>query len=118
MLDNPIIEIKKINNTECLNFVFNGELTENNAAFAIDKWKLLLNKSNTKIQHIWNCKGMTGYEPMARSHWQRAIKELKGKIDKIWLVSDSALIIAGARILSVFTSLDIKTVSTEESIVV
>ena len=117
MQDNPIIEMKKINNVECLNFVFSGLLTENNAAVAVDKWKQLLNRNATKIQHVWNCKGMTGYEPMARSHWQRAIKELKGKIDKIWLVSDSALIITGAKILSVFTSFDIKTVSTEEAIV-
>jgi hypothetical protein len=111
---NPTIEVKSINNFDFIYFTFRGKLTENDAKNAIVNWKNQLEKRHTMQPHIWNCMQMTGYEPMARAHWQKAIKELKGKISKIWLISDSSIIIAGAKILSLFTSFDIITVRSEE----
>jgi hypothetical protein len=113
---NPAIEIKKVKGVDCIYFTFNGKLTETDATHAVVAWKSHLEKSNKSFPHIWDCKLMTGYEPMARILWQQAIKELKSNISKIWLITTSPLIIAGAKILTLFTSFDIATVRSEEEI--
>ena len=113
---NPIIEVKKINGSEFIYFTFKGKLLEKDAAKAIVLWKNHLEKSNISPPHVWNCMEMTGYEPMARILWQNAMKELKSKIGKIWFISDSTIILAGAKILSMFTSFEIQTVKSEKEI--
>lgn len=113
---NPVIENRTINGKEFLYFIFKGRLTVNDAQKAVIDWKKALENCKDMHPHVWNCTEMTGYEPMARIVWQKAIKELKGKIDKIWLISDSSIIIAGAKILSIFTSFDICTVRSENDI--
>lgn len=116
MQENPAIEIKEFNGVDCIYFTFNGKLSENDATGAISRWKDYFVKSNTVYTHVWNCVNMTGYEPMARISWQKAIKELKNNIGKIWLISDSSIIIAGAKILSLFTKMDINAVKSESDI--
>lgn len=113
---NPVIENRTINSREFLYFIFKGRLTQQDAENAVIDWKKALEGARNMLPHVWNCTEMTGYEPMARIIWQKAIKELKGKISKIWLISDSSLIIAGAKILSLFTSFDISTVRSENDI--
>ena len=75
-------------------------------------------RTGEKIALVWHCQKMKGYEPMARSLWQRTIKDLKDQIDSIWLITDSALIKAGATLISFFTKLDIKVVKSENKIFV
>ena len=114
---NPEISFRIANSKESLYFTFEGTLTEADAKNAVEKWKKMLGAKTTGIIHIWNCVKMKGYEPVARQIWQRTLKELKTKIETIWLISDSTLIIAGAKILSIFTSLDIKAVKSEAEII-
>ncbi len=119
MLDNPNIERCEHSNQVCLKFTFKQQLTENKAIQAIEKWKQMFeSEAGKKFTLIWNCQEMTGYEPMARVIWQRAIKEMKDQIDSIWLVSDSILIQTGAKIVSLFTSFDINIVNDEAKILV
>jgi len=61
---------------------------------------------------------MDDYEPLARTIWQNTINELKSQIRSMWVVTDSPIIATGAIIMSLFTSFKIKTVSSEEDIVV
>jgi hypothetical protein len=111
---NPVIEKREVQGTTVLYFTFKGKLTENDAKTGIHHWGLFLKPGSEPYHHIWNCIEMTGYEPMARVHWQNGLKEFKEKINRIWLISDKPVIIAGAKILSLFTSLDIKAVKSEE----
>lgn len=115
---NPALEWKKINNVDCLCFTFKGTLTHKDALVAIKEWKGIFDiKKNEKIILIWQCNEMKGYEPMARSAWQSTIKELKSQIEVIWLVSNSTIIQAGAKIMSLFTSYDIKYAKSEKDII-
>ena len=116
-LDNPIIDWCQVKNHNCLKFTFREKLTEKNADIAIERWTKLFDlNSDKKIILIWHCIEMTGYEPMARIKWQKAIKMLKDQIDCIWLVSNSKLILTGARIMSFFTSFKINITSSEDKI--
>lgn len=115
--DNPDIQWKTIKNKEHLYFTFDGTLTLNDATLATKKWTdIFKTKINGKITIVWNCLKMSGYEPMARSVWQKKMKELKNQIDIIWLITDSSIVKAGANIMSVFTSYEIKTVKSEDEI--
>ena len=114
--NNPVIENRIHSNNEILHFTFKGRFTESDARNAVLQWNDSLRKGDAKLHHIWDCREMSGYDPMARIEWQKAIKELKNRIEKIWLISDSSLIIAGAMILSTFTTLEIKAVKSEEQV--
>ena len=116
MKSNPVIETKTIHGNQFIYFTFSGKLTLENAKNAVLEWKEQIVNPNTKYSLIWNCLDMKGYEPLARSCWQKALKELKENIGKIWLISDSSVIIAGARIISLFTAFDICTVKSESAI--
>ena len=59
---------------------------------------------------------MTGFENKARVIWQKAIKELKKQIDCVWLISDSKIIRAGAKVMSAFTSFSLNVVNDESKI--
>ena len=114
---NPLIEWCNKQGNTCLRFTFKGTFRESEALVAVKEWKEhFASMKGEKILLIWQCLGMKGYEPMARSLWQTAIKELKPQIECIWLVTDSHVIQAGAAIMSLFTSFPIKTVKTEEKI--
>lgn len=115
--DNPQIEWQQINDRECLKFTFTGTFTEHEALIAISRWKeLFSSRISEKIILIWQCQNMESYEPMTRILWQNTIKELKSQIDTIWLVADSDVIKAGAKIMAFFTTSSLKIVSSEDKI--
>jgi len=60
---------------------------------------------------------MSGFENKARVIWQKAIKRLKNQIAVVWLITDSKTIKTGAKLMSLFTSFEIKVVKTEKEIV-
>ena len=86
--------------------------------YLFKKWKeAFQSRPDDKITIVWECLNMTGYETQARIQWQETLKELQPQIKDIWLISDSNLIKTGARVMSVFTSLNIHIVDSEEDIV-
>jgi len=111
------VNVQVVNNINCLHFYFKGELSYETALDAIDQWKeYFQSHPNEKIPIIWNCLEMTGYKPLARTAWQSAIKQMKDQIDSIWLVTSSTLIKSGAMLMSMMSSLKIKTVKNEDEV--
>ena len=115
--ESVVIEQTQINDKDCIKFTFQGLFTKEDALMASKEWKEIAS-SGKKFIVIFHAKEMAGYEPMARAIWQKMIVELKSQIENIWLITDSKLIAAGAAIMSMFTSFTIKTVNSEEKIVV
>jgi len=115
-MDNPSIEWINRVPKKTLRFTFNGRLTQQEAADAIDKWRKNFGKSNEKFVLIWNCLKMNGYDSDARNLWQHAIKDMKGQIECIWLITDSTMIRMGASVMALFASFKIQTVTSEEEI--
>jgi len=101
----------------CLKFTFGQNLTEKDAGEAIVEWrKAFQSKMGQAIVLIWDCREMKGYESAARVNWQSALKEMKSQIDTIWLITESNFIKMGASVMSMFSSLEIKVVSSEDEI--
>lgn len=113
-----LVNLATISNNNCLKITFFGVFTKDQAQRAAAHWKEVMSKADEKkkLPVIFDCKNMTDYEPMARMIWQNTINELSKKIDSIWVVTDSKLIMAGAAILGLFSTLKIKTASSEEKI--
>ncbi|MEM8965548.1 MAG: hypothetical protein AAGE93_03960 [Bacteroidota bacterium] len=104
-------------NIEYLKISFVGIFTYKDAEWASQQWKEQFQaKPEQRIKVIFDALEMINYEPSARSVWQQTIAELSGQIDSIWLVTDSKLIVAGAKIMSIFTSFRINTVSSEDKV--
>ena len=116
--ENPKVECCQKSGRNCLKFTFSGVLEEYNAKAAITKWKHeFRSKPDEKFTLIWECLDMKGYDSPSRIAWQNAMKELKPQIDTIWLIATLKLIKVGAQIMSVFTSINVKVVESEEQIV-
>ena len=116
-MENPKIEWTQKSGKNCLKFTFFGKFTEQDARTALDKWKQAFSANpQDKTVLIWDCLKMTDYDHEARTIWQNACKEMKGQIDAIWVLTNSILIRMGASVISVFTSLKIKVVSSEQEI--
>jgi hypothetical protein len=108
--------LKKSGN-EYLNFTFEEKLIKKNAIAAIEKWReAFQSKSGEKIVLVWDCLKMTGYDKESRILWQNALNEMKDQIAGIWLITRSNLIQVGAGVLSVFTSLEIHSVSSMDEV--
>jgi hypothetical protein len=106
-----------IGQKEFFKFTFNGLLTHKAAKEAATVWREAFQLlGNTKTNIVFDCLHMTNYEPMARSLWQSLMLEHKRQINEIWVLTDSKLIQAGAAIMGVFTSFNIKTASSEEKL--
>ncbi len=90
---------------------FNGEFTHEAAKKLATQWRsdFSLKANTTSTTVIFDATHMKNYEPMARAEWQKVMKDLKSKINEIWVVSDSQIILAGAKLLGIFTSFKIKT---------
>jgi len=115
--ENPVLEIYQKSGRNCLKFTFSGILEEQDARHAITRWKHeFRSKPDEKFILIWECLNMKGYDSQSRIAWQNALKEMKSQIDTIWLIASLKLIKVGAQIMSVFTSLNIKVVDSEDQI--
>ena len=112
------IEPIKIQNTDCLKFNFSGVLTHNQAIEACVEWTSICKADrNKKFMIIFNAMQMKNYEPLARTTFQKTIKDLQGQISKIWVVTDSKLIASGAAIMGIFTAFPIQCVKSEDHII-
>jgi hypothetical protein len=111
------IEICDFFDKDCLKFVFIGNFTEIIAKQTCEEWKMILGDvKNGKIDMIWECTEMTGYDTQARIIWQQLLKEYKSKIGTIWVITNSTLIKAGLKLLSTFTSYHFKVLKTIDEI--
>lgn len=118
-MDNPKIEWTKKSGKDCLKFTFSGKFSDSDAAASTEKWRQIFStKKQEKIILIWDCLEMHDYDQHARTLWQNACKEMKDQIEIIWVMTNSLLIRMGASVISVFTSLKIKVVSSEKDIVI
>ena len=112
------IELCILDNEECLKFIFKENLSATDALEAIEEWKYLFESAgDEKITVVWDCIDMTGFENKARIAWQKAIKELKHQIKCVWLVTDSAIIKTGAKLMNKFVSFKLKVVKSVENII-
>ncbi len=115
---NPEIELVNFKGEDCLKFTFNGHLSTEDAEYAVTEWKEYFETTgNEKVVVIWDSINMTGFDLKAQKIWQKELKELKGQIKCVWLITNSKIIRAGARLMSAFTSYCLKVVDTSEKIV-
>ncbi len=119
-IEQPRIEWSKKSGRQCLKFTFGENLTARDAATAIVKWKAAFEskKDEKKIVLVWDCVKMKEYESDARTQWVGALKEMKPRIDSIWLITDSVLIGMGASVMGMLSSINIKTVKSESEIII
>ncbi|MHB8791001.1 MAG: hypothetical protein ACYDBT_14115 [Desulfobulbaceae bacterium] len=116
-MDNPNIEWINKSGKECLKFTFSGKFRDTDAVIATKKWReIFATRKQDKITLIWDCQNMHDYDQQARTLWQNACKEMKDQISIIWVITNSILIRMGASVISVFTSLKIKVVASEQEI--
>lgn len=112
------IELYHLKDEECLKFIFKDKFKGKDAERSVVEWRdLFASLKGERIPLIWDCLEMTGYETKARTTWQQAMKELKNQIDCVWLVTNSKIIKAGAKLMSAFTKFTIKVVKSENEIV-
>jgi len=115
--ENPRIEWQTKSGKSCLKFTFQDKLTEDMAGAAIKKWQeAFQSKPGEKFILVWDCLKMAGYDNGSRTQWQIALKEMKDQIDTVWLITKSNVIRMGASVMSLFSSLEIKTVTSESEI--
>ena len=114
-----MIEWVTKSNKQWLKFTFKGALTIKDVEAAIVEWKEAFRSvGDGSINLIWDCRDMHGYDSAARIKWTDALKEMKPRIDKIWLVSGSSLIRMGASVIGLLTSINIKAVESEDKIII
>ena len=102
-----------------LQFDFEGHLDEVSAIQAISEWKNKiesLQPPGAKVDLIYNCISMTGFDTAARKKWQDAMRELQPRTNVIWIVSDNIFIIGAAKTMSILTRYTIKSVKSLDEI--
>ena len=116
-MDNPTIEWVHKSGKFYLKFTFKGNFSEHEATNATPQWReALSSKPHERIIHIWDCLEMDDFDQGAKKVWIENCKKFQVQIDIIWLISNSLLINMGAKIISLVTYLDIKTVKSEADI--
>jgi hypothetical protein len=102
-----------------LRFTFDGVLTQKEAISLCNAWRKHCDvRPDIRFIIVFNAKEMKNYEPQARITFQKCIKELIDHIDKIWLITDSKLVLGGASIMSLITGLPIRAIRSEEQIII
>ena len=72
------IQMCQVENLDCMRFTFTGNLSEEIAVQSINEWKNLLGDvKDAKVNMVWDCSNMSGYETPARIKWQQMLKEYK-----------------------------------------
>lgn len=108
------VKITSRNQQSFLEFTFNGHLSDASAEQAIEVWKkeLATIPPDLKLDLIYNCLQMTGFDSAARKRWQSAMSELKPRTGQIWIISTNLLILSAAKTMSILTRYSIKSVRT------
>lgn len=104
------VNVNWVGNYEFLSFTFPQVLDKKSADAAIKAWDHEFALQPSRVDLIWDCTDMNDYDPVARMNWQKALTAHKGQINTIYLISDSAMIRAAAKIFSLFVGVSIKPV--------
>lgn len=102
-----------------LKFLFKDHLSLDAAMATISKWKEELSKESAKTEKvnlIWDCNEMTGYDGAARKTWQATMGELKGQIGDIWIISRNPIFRTAAKTMALLTSYKLKSAKSEDDI--
>lgn len=110
MKDHVHLQSTIINNKPFLQFDFPKHLEESMVDETIPVWKEIYSKLNPgeKVDLVFNCEVMTGFDTEARRKWQAAMKELKDQTSNIWIVSDNLFILGAAKTMGLLTGFGIK----------
>lgn len=104
------VHIQSIADDQFLVFTFPDVLSKKAAEKAIAEWDTHFDQRPTQVDLVWDCKEMCDYEPMARILWQKAMSRHKVQIGMIYLISESQVIRAAAKLLALFVKIHIKPV--------
>ena len=118
-MSNTELKWETINGKRFLKFIFDGHFSAKAAAPAIIEWRKEFDNeipAGQKVNIIWDCLKMTGFDPNVKSTWQKTLKELREKISEIWIVSSNPVIRVAALTMGVFSNYKIKTVISEDDI--
>ncbi|MCZ8215914.1 MAG: hypothetical protein O9262_06715 [Cyclobacteriaceae bacterium] len=114
--DNCVQQVRRAGK-EFLRFEFNGILTPKKAQELCAQWeKYFVDQPDKTFVIVFNATNMDDYDPQARILFQKYLKGLSKQIDKIWVVTESKIILGGASIMSLIVGLPIKAVRSEEQI--
>jgi hypothetical protein len=104
------IGVRTINGKVYLQFDFPSHFDEKMADAAIQQWKSEKGKAlkNGKVDLIFNCTGMTGFDTEARRMWQATLKELKGETGEIWVVCENIFILGAAKTMGILAGFHLK----------
>jgi hypothetical protein len=119
MTANVSVQLIRKKEKPYLQFDFAGHLDETTALKAISVWKeklTSLHPPDAKVDLIYNCISMTGFDTAARKKWQETMKELQPRTNVIWIVSDNIFIIGAAKTMSLLTRYVIKSVKSLDEI--
>jgi hypothetical protein len=105
------------NGQPTLTFTFQGKFTYREALKFGEAWREVFNaQPDSQFVVTFDALEMKDYEAGARITWQKIINELKSQIQEIYLVTDSRFIATGAKLMGLFTSFEIKTVSSKSDL--
>ncbi|NNC69203.1 MAG: hypothetical protein HKN90_00075 [Flavobacteriaceae bacterium] len=111
------VKYRKFAKKRCLYFKFKGILNEESIELAIAKSKEFpMPKLNKKRILVFDCSSITDYDTKVRTLVQKTLKKSEGKVDTLWIISDSITILALAEILSFFTSIHIMAVRSADQL--
>lgn len=100
-------EVKKFyeNGKNFLHFGFNERFDYDSAIQATNTWRAYCEKEpQTKFVHIWDCRGMKGYDNKAKDLWMKYLQDHAEQTAKIIMISDNIIVRGAARIMSKFAS--------------
>ncbi|MCU0430902.1 MAG: hypothetical protein MUF42_13135 [Cytophagaceae bacterium] len=97
--------------------LFDGVFTLEQARKVSEEWESQVKAfPGKKWIMVWDCQQMTNYEPLARGLFQRMLLDNKKSVQHIFLITDSMIIKAGAKLLSMFTGLQLSIHASQEEV--
>lgn len=105
---NPLIEWREYNGKKIIYFEFAGLFTLKDADAALNRVAKLLFEDENKTSLVWNCLSMRNYQEEARTLCSQMIVEQRKFVDKIYVITDSPVIMAATEIVSFFSENNIK----------
>lgn len=113
----PTLEWKELEGKPHLRFKFERHLSADDCRTVIAEWRQAFDeRPGREIPLIWEASSMKGYDSEARKMWQEAMRDMKDRIAVIWLVTESPIVNMGASVMSLFSSIAITVVKSEDEI--